>query len=122
MKIRILGNSIRFRLNKPEVEQLCALGKVTQKTQFKDALFYYAVELSAEATSLSAEFDGKGITFFLPQTMAARWDKDDRIGFQATVNVNDQEALSLLLEKDFTCLVPRGEDESEHYPNPKSIQ
>ncbi len=122
MKIRILGNSIRLRLNKPEVKELCTHGKVTQKTHFKDAVFYYAVELSSYHPSLTAEFDGIGIKLFLPETLASQWDKDDRVGFQATLKVKDGEELSLLLEKDFTCLVPRGEDESENYPNPKSIQ
>ncbi len=121
MKIRILGNSIRFRLNKSEVTELCSGGKVSQRTVFKDSVFYYAVEVSTDHASLTAEFDGQGIKLYLPGKLAKHWDEDERVGFQASIEVAEGQELSLLLEKDFTCLVPRGEDESQNYPNPKSV-
>ena len=120
MKIRILGNSIRFRLNKSEVAELCTNGKVSQRTVFKDTVFYYSVEVSTDHASLTAEFDGRGIKLYLPGDLAKHWDEDERVGFQDSVKVREGEELALLLEKDFTCLVPRGEDEPENYPNPKS--
>ena len=120
MKIRILGNSIRFRLNKPEVEELCSNGKVGQRTVFKDNVFYYTVEVSTDHPAMTAEFDGQGIKLYLPGDLAKDWDEDERVGFQENIKVREGEELSLLLEKDFTCLVPRGEDESENYPNPKA--
>jgi hypothetical protein len=51
--------------------------------------------------------------------MASNWDANDKVGFENTVSLKNGKTLHLLLEKDFTCLDDRGEDESDNYPNPK---
>lgn len=39
MKIRIKGNSIRYRLTKTEVETFSKVGFYEEKTEFKDHIF-----------------------------------------------------------------------------------
>ncbi len=114
MKIRIKGNSVRFRLTQTEVKQLCERGYVTAQTHFADATFEYAVRMNAETTQMQAQFKNGNITLFLPKALGQDWFENDRVGFE-----HYQNELYLLLEKDFTCLDNTTEDQSDNYPNPK---
>ena len=121
MKIRIRGNSVRFRLTKPEVEKLCTKGKIEETTSFPDKNFHYRVELSDQNEQLSASYAEDCITIHLPRSKAEGWESNDLVGYEYYLQLNSGEQLFLLLEKDFTCLTDRGEDESANYPNPKEL-
>ncbi len=122
MKIRIRANSIRFRLTKSEVEQLCTAGSVEESTAFLDKTFGYGVRISSEFEQLHASFKDNHITLYLPKTLGKDWYTNDQVGFEHTIELPEQQQLSLLLEKDFTCLSPRGEDETDNYMNPKAVE
>ena len=119
MKIRIKGNSIRVRITKTEVSQLCKEGYIQEETQFVNSTFAYALSSQTRATSLTASFENDKITLILPSEMIQGWESSKKVGFSNLVPLKDGKTLSLLVEKDFNCLEDRGEDESDNYPNPK---
>ncbi|WP_276166592.1 DUF7009 family protein [Zobellia alginiliquefaciens] len=119
MKIRIKGNSIRMRITQTEVSQLCKTGYIEEKTQFPQNTFTYALSSMADAPELTANFEQNKITLVLPSQIIEGWENNKKIGFSNSIFLNDKNKLSLLVEKDFTCLDDRGEDESDNYPNPK---
>jgi len=121
MKIRILGNSVRFRLTRSEVHALCTEGYVENQTIFEDSVFSYAVRFVEDSERLSAQFMDNTITLNLPQSLGSNWHRTERVGFSETIDFKDNGCLSLLLEKDFTCLDERQEDQSDNYPNPKAL-
>lgn len=121
MKIRILGNSIRFRLTRTEVNILCTKGYIENQTKFNTDVFIYAVRLVANSEKLDAQFRDNTITLNLPQSLGSNWHLTERVGFSETIDIKDNGGLSLLLEKDFTCLDERQEDQSDNYPNPKAL-
>lgn len=114
MKIRIKGNSVRFRLTQSEVKQLCEKGSVKAQTQIREATFGYEVVMDVENEQMSAEFKEGNITLFLPKKLGEGWNVNNEVGFE-----HQQGELYLLLEKDFTCLDNTMEDQSDNYPNPK---
>lgn len=118
MKIRIKGNSIRFRLTKTEVAQLTKTGAIEENTIIGNTTFKYAVimDMNASHSNLHAHFFNQKITLYLPKDLGTDWFESDRVGFE-----DYQKDLHLLLEKDFTCLENREEDQSDNYPNPKLI-
>ncbi len=120
MKIRIRGNSVRFRLTRGEVEKLCTEGVVVEKTFFNEKVFFYTVKLSPKHHELDAEFDGDAIRLFLPVSVGASWQNNEQVGFSNIKKVRGDTELHILLEKDYTCLTDRGEDETDNYPNPKA--
>lgn len=122
MKIRIKGNSIRFRLTRSEVAELCEQGYYEESTVFDNATFAYGMRLDENVEGLSAELKANTITLKVPKKMAADWDANDMVGFENTVSLKNGNTLHLLLEKDFTCLENRTEDESDNYPNPKMAE
>ncbi len=120
MKIRIKGNSVRFRLTQTEVSTLCTTGRIEEKTSFNEAEFNYAVQVVDNLVELNAEFKASTILLKLPKGLANGWDKNETIGFENKVKLDNGNELALLLEKDFTCLDNTIEDQSDNYPNPKS--
>ena len=121
MKIRILGNSVRFRLTRSEVNTLCNKGYIENKTNFDSNVFTYAVRLVSDSEKLNAQFRDNTITLNLPKALAANWHTTEQVGFSETISFMNNGSLSLLLEKDFTCLDERAEDQSDNYPNPKAL-
>ena len=120
MKIRIKGNSVRFRLSRKEVEDFCRLGKVRERTEFDKGTFTYALEQRDDISELSADFAANTITLYLPTRASADWDTSDRVGFSNSADWNDPDTLSLLVEKDFACIDNTNEDQSDNYPNPNA--
>ena len=124
MKIRIKGNSIRYRLTQSEVKTLGTSGYLAEETCFgpgEAQKFVYALQTKAGITGLQAAFDGQTITLFIPQSAATAWYSEERVGFENDVEVAPGISLHLLLEKDFACLDTSHEDQSDNYPNPNAV-
>jgi len=120
MKIRILGNSIRFRLTQTEVKDLAEKGKVEERSQFgpaTDAILRYSLETN-ETNEITSFFANNHIQVFLPKKMTVQWANSEEVGIQKNIPLGDGESLYVLVEKDFKCLTDRDEDESDHFPNP----
>lgn len=112
MKIRIKGNSLRYRLTKSDVAQLAREGHLQEEVDFGGQQFYYALQL-VDDEELSATFRENTIILFTPKFMISEFTDTDKVGFDGK-----HGNLSLLVEKDFTCLDNVAEDQSDNYPNP----
>lgn len=119
MKIRIKGNSIRLRLTKTEVDTFGKTGSCTAHTKIGNRAFTYKLQAKQEITELEAVFIADTITVFIPAKAQQNWAKSNQVGYNNNVEWTDDSKLSLLVEKDFTCLDNTMEDQSDNYPNPK---
>jgi hypothetical protein len=119
MKLRIRGNSIRFRLSRSELDQLGSRGVVRDSIQFgSGASLNYGIEVVA-ADRLTVSFDSQTILVALPETLAERWALPEEVAIRGDQPLDASENLSILLEKDYTCLAPReGEEDADSFPNP----
>ncbi|MFS4491642.1 DUF7009 family protein [Maribacter sp. 2308TA10-17] len=122
MKIRIKGNSVRFRLAKTEVQNLCEKGIAREKTAFDESNFVYAVKVSDKYDNLHASFLNLGIILFIPKSILSDWHLNDQVGFYHSQTLEFGEKLELKLEKDFVCMDETVEDQSDNYPNPKMLK
>lgn len=120
MKIRIRGNSVRFRLTKNEVAHLCHEKFIVEETNFLDSDFSYAVKAS-NAKNLEVNFSNNQILLQVPEKLLQDWDTNNKVSFSHSIATSNKKNIDILLEKDFTCLEDRGEDESNNYPNPKTL-
>ncbi|HEY8931211.1 MAG TPA: hypothetical protein VIM55_18545 [Mucilaginibacter sp.] len=116
MKIRIKGNSLRYRLTKTDVENFGRDGYLEETSNFGTQVFKYALKRTA-AEILTAGFSDNTITVYMPFSMADEWTATDRVGFE-----NNSGQMHLLIEKDFKCLDNVAEDQSDNYPNPLSLK
>ncbi|MFZ1327392.1 MAG: hypothetical protein WAW27_00085, partial [Chitinophagaceae bacterium] len=98
MKIRIKGNSIRFRLTKTDIAEFGKQGFVEEKTEFPDGpVFQYRIERKAGITNMEASFSGNSISIFIPDKIVEEWTTTDIIGFSHKAAIGKGKDLFLLI-------------------------
>ncbi|ANH80518.1 hypothetical protein A8C56_05495 [Niabella ginsenosidivorans] len=112
MKIRIKGNSLRYRLTRSEVAKLWEEGFLEERTAFTGNALVYAIE-AVSSDQLSADFNANRLVLHIPKQMADALYNTDKVGFE-----DQSGTVSLLVEKDFVCIDNTEEDQSDNYPNP----
>src|SRR5262245_41755612 len=120
MKLRIRGDSIRFRLTQPEVTRLVAQGSVEDSTSFGVQRFVYAISIGS-GTEVVARLVGSRIDVIVPESRARTWAESDDVSMEALQTHEPESPLRILVEKDFACLKERPhEDDADAFPNPKA--
>lgn len=119
MKLRIQGNSIRFRLTRKEVDALRDDGRVSAEVCFPDgSSLEYSVETSTLTGQPRAGYSPNGLVVQIPQAAARQWAATEEVSITGAQALENGQ-LSILVEKDFACLSPReGEDEADLFPHP----
>ena len=119
MKLRIRGNSVRIRLSQTELEQLAETGIAEDRVRFSPgAELAYRVKVTPDG-DVRAELGASGVTVTLSKGSLERWLAPAEVSIRAEQPIDGRETLTILIEKDFACLVPReGEDDSDLFPNP----
>lgn len=119
MKLRTKSNSIRLRLTQSEVGQMSAK-KIVKETIFfpNSEALTYELKVVNDDRDITANFYKSTISIGIPESVIDRWSGSDEVSISGSVKVIDQEELSILVEKDFQCLSPRDEDETDMFPNP----
>ncbi len=123
MKLRIRANSIRLRLKRGEVDKLAAGTSIVEETHFPDSILTFRLDL-AENNEISASFDNGSINVSVPKTKVLDWAATDQVSLFAEQQLSGAGSLSLLIEKDFTCLEPghhrECEDDADTFPHPRA--
>ena len=119
MKLRIRGNSVRFRLTQTETANLIKNGLVEEKTDFGNGqIFVYAVSALPETEKIGAVFQNGRIEIQIPLAIAETWATSTEVGISETAH-----GLQILVEKDFNCLTPRKpEEDADTFPHPNLDQ
>jgi hypothetical protein len=113
MKIRIKGNSLRYRLTKTDITKLAADGFLEERTEFAGKTFFYCLS-SADNNELEANYIDDKIVVKMPRIMMDTFTKTEIVGIE-----NPNGPVSILIEKDFVCIDNTNEDQSDNYPNPQ---
>lgn len=114
MKIRIKGNTLRYRLTRSEVNKLALEGSLEERSEFPFKTLLYSIELTND-DRLMADYVGNRIVLRMPRVMMDELNNSDKVGF-----ADQSGPVSLLVEKDFACLSEVDEDQSDNFPNPMS--
>jgi hypothetical protein len=122
MKLRIQGNSIRFRVTQSEMAALAAGAKLEESTQFGPAPsenLTYAIEISSQCSDIRASYSKGKVEVAIPADLARTWASTSQVGIEHSQPIARGEVLKIILEKDFHCLHSKlGEDERDNFPNP----
>ena len=116
MKLRIKGNTIRFRLTQTEIDSI-AKGSVEDKTQFPlGNSLIYKIQIG---DIFNTKFLEGVVLITVPSPLVNEWATSDKVSIDYSFELEDGNQLEISLEKDFKCLTERPkEDESDMYPNP----
>jgi hypothetical protein len=73
MKLRIKGNSVRYRLTKSEVDALKLGNTISDTTSFIDSTLTYSLAPTAAGKELTASYTDNKITVHIPEAWAKEW-------------------------------------------------
>jgi hypothetical protein len=119
MKIRIAGNSIRFRLKQPEVTQFKKAGYIKETIEFgplQEEEISFSLASSAKGP-ISIEFVNNNVRVLLPDTLVNEWVDTDMVGIENKIE-SKGKIISVLIEKDFACLDGSPLENEGSFPNP----
>lgn len=115
MKLRILDDSIRYRLSRGEVDSIGEGAAVSSSTSFPGGGQLTYALLPSDQSGVSAEYADSRIVVRVPRKDGSIWAQSEDV---ALVD-GDVDGLHVLIEKDFHCLDPReGDDQSDLFPHP----
>jgi hypothetical protein len=118
MKIRIQGNSIRFRLKQFEVQALSEKKSVKEVISFgdeeKDQL-QFVLQVVEDKFSLDQNITI--VQLNVPEKVN-EWTQTELVGFEQKIITTKGKEINILVEKDFKCLTRSDEEEAGSYPNP----
>lgn len=122
MKLRILGNSIRFRLGRSEVDRFGRQGVIEETVRFGDSPandLRYSLRI-VDGDLFTGEFVNGSIIVGIPRVVAESWVSSDAVTISGRKKLDEESDLKILIEKDFECLnAHNDEDQSDRYPHPK---
>ena len=117
MKLRLLGNSIRLRLTRTDVNALGEGRPVVERTEFADGAALEFALVPADVEGIEAHFDGQRLAVRAPTALLTAWASSDRV---ALAEPDPGAVPAILVEKDFACLSPRaGDDDADTYAHPE---
>ena len=119
MKIRLLDDSIRIRISRGELDTLASKGAIKSHTSFPSGELRYQIVVEEDSSiSLSASETGATIRMGISSEKIDMMVGTDSVGFDFYAENSSGGQIKCLFEKDYTCGAPRGEDESDLFPNP----
>jgi hypothetical protein len=122
MKLRIKGDSLRFRLLKPEVVELHRTGRIQQAVHFSrhfqsDKLIY-AIERSEQFDDIEVRHKPQELLVQVPASVIETWATGEDVGIYSDLPLADGDTLAVVIEKDFACLDRSDEDNRDTFENP----
>jgi len=123
MKLRIRGDSVRLRLKRGEVDLLAAGKSIVEETRFPGAVLSYRLDVTEDG-AVQAHLENNDLVIRLPTSEVSAWATTDEVSIMAEQDLAGGDKLTLLIEKDFSCLEPGHhrdcEDDEDTFPHPKT--
>lgn len=121
MKIRINGNSIRYRLNKLDLSLLKETQNIVSTTHIGGGTLHFCLK-GNDIYDPIIKMENNSVHLFVPLSLLTTWYAEDQVGFEFVLTNPDGSKLTIQVEKDFRCLTERSEDESQSFDNPMAGQ
>lgn len=115
MKLRVKGNSLRFRLTRSEVARLGAGELVEESTRFApDQVLRYGVQAGSGCVEIQASFQAGAVRVAIPVQLVRQWESSAETGIYGSAG-----DLDVIIEKDFRCLTrPEERLDPDIFPHP----
>lgn len=114
MKLRFENNSIRFRIRKSEILHLQQHGFIKDEITFPNNVFSYELSIK-DIPEVTPEFSNNKVVIYLPLIKAKHWIESDEVGIYRLIDIDKDEALDIIIEKDFPCKDRPGEDKTDTF-------
>ena len=123
MKLRINGNSLRFRVSRSDLARLLETGVLEETLYFgreEGAELTYVLARDSSRRAIDVESSPKRVAVILPGEAVRAWSATEQVGISAEVDLGVRGSLSVLVEKDFACLDGSAEPNADTFTNPNA--
>ncbi|MBC6699855.1 DUF7009 family protein [Hymenobacter puniceus] len=106
MKLRLEDNTLRLRLDPPEIVDFAQHGRletVVPLGLLASEQLRYSLERTADASALTLQHQAGHIRVLLPADLADAWTSTSQVSLRGSLNVTDNQVLYILVEKDLGC-------------------
>lgn len=117
MKIRIKNNTIRYRLDKKDIENLDKNGICEEKTLIGENYLKFSIKIRTYEP-INVDLTPFKVATSINSESFRQIMNGSAAGIEFSVRNPDNSELKILVERDFKCLVPRGEDDRHAFENP----
>jgi hypothetical protein len=107
MKLRVNGNSLKFRITRIEVRTLHEAGRIGETARFiadQDDGVLYVIEHANVADAAFLTYETREISIRLPTAQLEEWIRSDEKLFYASIDLGTRGPIDLFLEKDYELL------------------
>lgn len=116
MKLRTTHNSIRIRIRKSELVTLQEQRIVEESISFPNGIvFKFALSIDTILEDLTATLENNYLKLSIAEARAKTWITTNEVGIETNIDLENNEQLHLLIEKDFPCLDRENEDKSDTF-------
>lgn len=116
MKLRTTHNSIRVRIRKSEMATLQKERYIEESIGFPNGInFKFALSINENTNQVSASLENNHLVLAIPETIATDWINTNQVSIETHADLENNEQLHLLIEKDFPCLDRENEDKSDTF-------
>jgi hypothetical protein len=123
MKLRILGNSMRLRVTRSELQRLQAGETIEECVRFSmapGASLTYALAVAPGEAAVGVQYSPQRVAIVLNGSQLQAWCQEDQVGIYTSVENGSPEGLKLVIEKDFACLDRSHPTNADAFPNPNA--
>ncbi|MEI8280141.1 MAG: hypothetical protein WCG87_10285 [Bacteroidota bacterium] len=118
MKLRIKGNSVRYRLTRSDIDTFMYRRYIEEFTDFGGSILIYALESKDGIDTISASFNNNKLLISMPEEWVNTWATTDKVGYDSNMDIGYDRKMCILLEKDFKCLDESHGDQSDSFDHP----
>jgi len=116
MKLRLTKNSIRIRVRKSELSILSEKELIEESISFPTkTTFNFGLKTSVDSLNVSASMANNNLKVFIPKQIANNWINSNEVGIETYTDLEGEEQLHILIEKDFPCKDRPKEDKSDTF-------
>jgi len=116
MKLRLTKNSIRIRVRKSELSILSEKELIEESISFPTkTTFNFGLKTSVDSLNVSASMANNNLKVFIPKQIANNWINSNEVGIETYTDLEGEEQLHILIEKDFPCKDRPEEDKSDTF-------
>lgn len=120
MKLRIKGNSLRLRVTPSEMKRLLDSGRIEESIRFApgtEGRLTYGLEHTPQTEAMTLRYAPGEVMVLVSSAAAQLWADGQDVGLYGEC-ANGDGALSLAIEKDYSCLDKTDAENVDTFPNP----
>lgn len=115
MKLRCEHNSLRLRLKKSDLDQLKNNLQLEESVAMPGGIFTYRLYIVSGTIEVTASINGLSIEIGIPEQTAKEWMESTETGIYRAIKLQDQDTLSITIEKDFICKDRKEENATDFF-------